>query len=363
MKVGISPTITEFDLESFFNLVSQRKINEILEKRGLPAWLRNWIAWVNSNPPRFDLKDLKEEKELTGEDLDLNILMKRGLPQGLAWSPLLSILVLDETFKKLEIDPILFADDGIIISESEEDYKKLLNGEKILLEHGIKLSDKIKPDGSKATRVIDDDLVTFVGVTWRTEDDKVILDNGEEIPRKLITDKQLLKLIWNKYEGEMGWRWEIKPGSWLQKYIFTERIPEESSKVNIGLSKIAQDIYFKDAFENRGMKSPQTWLSSEAQVDLLNLLSENSGKTSDQVSLEEKFADDVWGVNKVDQDINQWYIPEILRKMSSPLTRGKDSLMFDLNKRFNLNRKYFGEVGLFTMESYVSQLDIPLLRL
>lgn len=77
---------------------------------------------------------------------------KSGMPQGLPWSPILSILVLDRVFKKLDLNPIMFADDGLIITDKVD--KTIVERLKcsMCIETGILLSDKKKKDGKESCK-------------------------------------------------------------------------------------------------------------------------------------------------------------------------------------------------------------------
>lgn len=345
--------VAEFDLESFFNLVSTRTVETELKSRGLPNWLVNWINWVNSNPPRFNINEIQPEKELEYNP-EGKWLFKRGLPQGLAWSPLLAILVLDATFKKLGINAIMYADDGVIVSDTTEEFEKLQNNIFELGLAGIKVSKKQTKSGKEATRLIDDNLLTFVGLSWDFDRDEIILSSGERIPRKLANDKQILKLIWQGYEQNKDWRWNIERNSWLQRYMFTECLPEQSYLATVNLSRIAQDISYQDAFNNKGSKNAQIWLSSAAQPYLLDTLKKKVGKSGDQLEMRKKYSDSTWGVTRklyIDMHIEE-EIP-VLKRIRYPLNKYDSKFQDELNTRWNKNRAYFGENMVIPYDEYV----------
>jgi hypothetical protein len=90
------------------------------------------------------------------------ILGKRGLPQGLACSPILAIMVIGLAFKKVNLDVIMYADDGIVFTDQKKD--PFTHTIKKQLEiYGIILSNKLKKDGTEACKFTD--TLSFLGVT------------------------------------------------------------------------------------------------------------------------------------------------------------------------------------------------------
>jgi len=120
--------IYEFDLKSFFNKLDLREVSRTLLEAGLPRSLVAYIERVNSMFPLIREEELQEEEEVKhikyGSDY---LTYKKGMPQGLPWSPLLAVFTLGKIFEEHEIKPIMFADDGIIIlnkPQEEEMIKK-----------------------------------------------------------------------------------------------------------------------------------------------------------------------------------------------------------------------------------------------
>lgn len=107
--------------------------------------------------------DLKEEKEMrVTYDEGMEVIKKHGLPQGLPWSPILTILVMDTFFKKENLDPVLYADDGILLTNEVKDIERIIKSP-LLRRMGIILSEKLKKDGSASSKLIVDNELDFVG--------------------------------------------------------------------------------------------------------------------------------------------------------------------------------------------------------
>jgi retron-type reverse transcriptase len=138
-------------------MISLYSVDKYLKELGLPEEFVNYIFRINSSFPltrieRMDPED-KEVIKLTRFADDSTITVeKSGMPQGLPWSPILSILVLDRVFKKLDLNPIMFADDGLIITDKVD--KTIVERLKcsMCIETGILLSDKKKKDGKESCK-------------------------------------------------------------------------------------------------------------------------------------------------------------------------------------------------------------------
>lgn len=136
----------EFDLDACFNNISLNHTLDGLGLRGVPERAIIYLEYILS---MFPLKGgFHEERELMGRG---NLLGKKGLPQGLSVSPLLSIMVISDAMKVVNLNPVMYADDGVILCEKKkrspftEDIKRRLEV------FGLVISDKKKKDGSSAS--------------------------------------------------------------------------------------------------------------------------------------------------------------------------------------------------------------------
>lgn len=146
--------------------------------------------------------------------------MKTGLPQGLHWSPLLAIMIKDYAFKKVGIESISYADDGLMIVEGvyDEWRKSLKEKEKVLKEtYGIILSDKVKSNGELACKRAGE-VIDFLGVRWRRTTDEVETEAGL-IPFEVLTEKQLVEGV--PYVGgtevQIGKEWKVNRKSYIER--------------------------------------------------------------------------------------------------------------------------------------------------
>lgn len=106
----------EFDLDSCFNRISISWTLKLLSEIGLPHYFVYYMEnLLTAMPIANDLKPEMELRKLR------NMVVKTGLPQGFSISPLLSIFVIDAAFKAIGENPILYADDGIIMKQTKED--------------------------------------------------------------------------------------------------------------------------------------------------------------------------------------------------------------------------------------------------
>jgi len=194
----------EFDLDGCFNRISVAWTLKLLKDIGLPSYFVFYMENILTNMPIA--KELKEEVELRKLR---NMTVKSGLPQGFNISPLLSILVIDAAFKAIKVDPILYADDGIIMSKERID----LTQEQIdMLDNwGLVLSKKVKKDGTPSCRWIEDEF-TFLNIHYSISRDAFLIEDSPDkfkwIPSRLMTDN----LFWRDleiYAGNEDWEWEI----------------------------------------------------------------------------------------------------------------------------------------------------------
>lgn len=150
-----APWVYEFDIKGFFDNVSINETMDKLEERGLPpAIYKHWAELLESTPKNLEYKENRysgnKQKELSAMDQDLaerearvkqlgmtmtEIIKKRvayvgrpprvlnkGLPQGAAISPVLSLLALVDwkhQLKQAGINLLMYADDGILYSDRD----------------------------------------------------------------------------------------------------------------------------------------------------------------------------------------------------------------------------------------------------
>jgi len=205
----------EYDLDAFFNRVSRREIFRIMQEYEVPQWLNRYIWYINEAIPKF--KELKEEKEV--KELP-NYYLKTGLPQGLHWSPLLSILIKDYAFRKEGIESISYADDGLMIVKGKyEDWREDLRKKEETLKnkYGIVLSKKVKGNGEMACKK-SGKIIDFLGVRWNRETDMVDTNAGW-IEFENLTEKELAEGV--EYKGErqpnVTKEWKVNRKSYIER--------------------------------------------------------------------------------------------------------------------------------------------------
>lgn len=227
--------VFEFDLESCFNKISIDKINDLLIEYGIPEEYVRYIYRVNSSFPINKIKNLDlEDKEVynlqtRGPIKDMYSVRKDGLPQGLPWSPILTILALDRLWKKTNVEPIMFADDGLLIGTKESAFEMVLAlSSKAAEQFGVFPSYKIK-DGIEQTRLVEDDKFTFLGLTYNIEEKSFQTPSGLITPKTLGDLRNLVLDSYNQteYSRTENWEWNIKAGSVL------DTIREKKSLANL----------------------------------------------------------------------------------------------------------------------------------
>jgi len=202
--------IFEFDLHSFFNKLRIEAITKKLKETSLPWSVISYIERVNTMLPLMRMEDLREEEELSCIPHGwIQILHKQGMPQGLPWSPILAIFTLGKYFQDAGLTPIMYADDGVIVSTNEDEAQKLFD---IRLERaGITLSPKLKNE--KPVNGFVDSELEFLGLKYNITEDSVWLGTYWK-DRKLCTDKELMGVVWKGYNSDKpDWIWEIRPDS------------------------------------------------------------------------------------------------------------------------------------------------------
>lgn len=99
--------------------------------------------------PIVPFNNVLAETEIS-KPFNSRILLKKGLPQGASFSPILAVMVINEAFNKVNLKPIMYADDGVILTEQK--INPFLGKEGELRKFGIVLSKKPKKDGSDACK-------------------------------------------------------------------------------------------------------------------------------------------------------------------------------------------------------------------
>jgi len=142
-------SIVEFDLDACFNNLTIKSITKALIQCGIPISLALFIQRINTSLPLNKPNDYEEEKEIQKRIFsNSTYLIKEGMPQGLPWSPILASFLIGHLFKKYNISPVMFADDGIFIGENEN-VLRLIRGNPEINLSGIILSNKKKERRNK----------------------------------------------------------------------------------------------------------------------------------------------------------------------------------------------------------------------
>jgi retron-type reverse transcriptase len=232
----------EFDLKGFFNNISPRYVDQVLGIAGFPPEMRSYISRVNHMFPLMDTNELIEEAEVQKYYLDgREVYRKSGLPQGLPWSPTLSMFALAYAFRNINQGQlVMYADDGILFTNNMNDIRELRTDEAI--NNGIVIADKLKKDGTPSSGFIRD-IVKFLGHEYSMKD-KTLLLNGAWIPIESIDEKEY-KTIFGKTKYSdapiKDWRWFINVDSWMYKHTHVFK-PEN---LKYGLKKMIDWILGK----------------------------------------------------------------------------------------------------------------------
>jgi len=202
--------IYEFDLTAYFNRVKPIAVYEkLMEKSALLAlYIYNILVKI-----KYNFKEIKPEEELTLIDNSGKVrkLVRRGLPQGLTISPILSTLALELETKDKWNEIIMYADDGVFIGNS---WKKFEEWKKKKLRIGAEVNE------SKSGIV--KDKFKFLGIEIDLKNKTVAYGYN----KMYWDDPNLmnwLRTVISKYtQRNEKWRWEIKIGS----YLNSVRVPK-----------------------------------------------------------------------------------------------------------------------------------------
>lgn len=127
--------------------------------------------------PLMEVNELIEEAEVQRYYLDgKEVYRKSGLPQGLPWSPTLSIFALAYAFRHInEGQLVMYADDGILFTNDMYDIRKIRTDEAI--NNGIVIADKLKKDGTPSSGFITD-IIHFLGHSYSMKDMKLLINGS-----------------------------------------------------------------------------------------------------------------------------------------------------------------------------------------
>jgi len=282
----------EFDLVAFFNKVELSVVYRTLKSYDLPLGFINYVNWINSTPPKI----MRDELDPTDQEIKRTIsnfegginketehLDKIGLPQGLPWSPILAIAVLNKVLVERypEVSITLFADDGIIFAHDTKIIERIKT-DPYLKMAGIVFSDKLKPNGEPSSKLISSKVIEFVGAKLDLETGLITSPKGTvhvESDIKLIS-----KVIWNKYIDEIekrnsSWKWIEVKNSYLIKYLLLQTFEEWLWSVYLYIKDwIYYLLHWKKERSMRlyGLFSPYNY--SEMSSHCCNLLLENLKK-------------------------------------------------------------------------------------
>jgi len=110
---------------------------------------------------------------------------------------------MDTFFKREKLDPLMYADDGVLLTDDLETIERFKTSS-LLKRMGIILSEKNKPDGSKACKIITDDKIDFLGTTIDFRLNRISSPKGEV---NLFSPLKILnKVLWNDYFDEKPWK-------------------------------------------------------------------------------------------------------------------------------------------------------------
>jgi len=208
--------VYEFDLDKFFNRLSLRTISDTLLDDGIPKSVVSYINRINTMLPLMKIDELQEEAEIKKLRYGLEtVFVKKGMPQGLPWSPILAIYVMGKLFQEIKLEPIMYADDGVLITRDVDAFKKLNHPK--LKAAGIYLSDKMK-NGKSVCGEVKNEL-EFLGLRYDLNRDRVWIHNTWK-PRVWCKDKELLGVIWKGYTSNIPeWKWNIKKNSIMYNHL------------------------------------------------------------------------------------------------------------------------------------------------
>lgn len=222
----------EFDLKNCFNRIEIEAVDLLItEKLGLPQEFANYVRLINCMPPRTNITEIEpddpevfrvmvQDVDILG-DLKSGIYTKKGLPQGLAWSPILATGVIDYYMVKRhpKVKFLMYADDGIMLADEKEDIERVLQ-DHLLYHAGIIFSDKVKKEtGLPSSRYVYEKEVSFLNANINLETGIVTTAKGSCHVYASIRD--LMKILWSDYNIVSEWKWKDVPKSFLELHLRT----------------------------------------------------------------------------------------------------------------------------------------------
>jgi hypothetical protein len=205
----------EFDLTAFFNNVSPRYVTQALRAGGFPESLISYISRVNTMFPQMDASKLVEEQEMRKHyEGGKEVWVKSGLPQGLPWSPILSMYALAYAYRNVGGHLVQYADDGVLLTNDMNEVRELQNTEAV--KNGIIISSKLKKDGTFSRGFIGN-IITFLGHSYNRIEHTIQLANGNWVPLASLSQEQLTKIIGKTYTDNpiKDWHWFVDVTSWM----------------------------------------------------------------------------------------------------------------------------------------------------
>lgn len=193
--------IYELDFKSFFNTINPIATRKALSK--LNCGIENYVEALNSVAiARFT----QFEEEMEYRRNDKGQIVKNGNPQGMPWSPVLSMMVLDDVgFEYWWC--VMFADDVVMFFQEGESMANFFENNPKWERSGIQLAPE------KCGWV--DDKLTFLGSTL---DLKTRLLTNEKGTISIDSpDETLFKFVGKSYAngGLKHWKWNVHNKSWL----------------------------------------------------------------------------------------------------------------------------------------------------
>jgi hypothetical protein len=240
----------EFDLKSFFNTVEPYIYFKKLEEVCKP--LAKLIGIVIKNI-EYRYSELKPETELNPKAGMTNTLERKGVPQGLSLSPILSTWALESYGRPNNL--IMYADDGIYFFK--QNMTSFVNWIDKMGNCGV----KIAPEKSGYLK----EVFKFCGVTIDRVNEKLEF-NGESIHWNNPSLEKWLKNIQNDPYKKTGWAW------WVNKDSFINNRSIKLDKITylkvLFFSYWKADSYkgyrmFPGSFKVYDILSSSSWASNE----------------------------------------------------------------------------------------------------
>lgn len=200
--------VYEFDLSGCFNRISLAHTLKKLFEDGMPGEFVLLLEKLLSQFPRIG-KEVMKESELT-VSADGTTIIKNGIPQGFAMSPCLATYMMSKGFADAELDPILYADDGVLVEREEKELSE--NQVEILEAYGMFFSKKLKKDGTPSNGWVD--TLNFLGISWDIRQDKILI-GALSISRRMMNWNLLVHLMEDPYVPKKSGKWSININAYV----------------------------------------------------------------------------------------------------------------------------------------------------